>query len=439
MGKQKPVVDVVRAGSIADELGVERGDRLLTINGSRPGDLIDYRFLCADDYIQIEVMKKNGEVWACDIEKDFDEDLGIGFVRDTFDGIRNCANRCIFCFVDQMPPGMRETLYVKDDDFRLSFLHGNFITLTNLTAKDMERIVSMRLSPLYISVHTTNPELRKQMLGSPKAVKIMQQMSTLAEAGIEMHAQIVLCPGINDGPELDRTIGDLGSLYPGIKSVAIVPVGLTRFRRGLADLRKFTRKEAGYLIEHLQRLREGFLGRYGDPLIYPADEFFVLAGQGFPPAEYYRDFPQLENGVGLVRLFYDSFEGCQGLLPEELAQNKSIAIVTGASGGYVLEPVVNRLNRVRNLHVKTICAVNAYFGEDVTAAGLLTGQDIIDALKREETRFDLILLPSVTCKKDEPVFLDGKTPDALEQELGIKVQIVDTDQGAEHLIKMIID
>ncbi len=438
MGDQKPVVDVVRAGSIADELGIEQGDRLLTINGSRPGDLIDYRFLCADDSIQIEIMKKNCDVWACDIEKDFDEDLGIGFARDTFDGIRNCANRCIFCFVDQMPPGMRETLYVKDDDFRLSFLHGNFITLTNLTDKDMERIVGMRLSPLYISVHTTNPELREKLLGSPNAVKIMQQMSILAEAGIEIHAQIVLCPGINDGAELDRTINDLASLYPSVKSVAIVPVGLTRFRRGLADLRKFTRKEAEALIGHLQSIREEFLERFDDPLVYPADEFFVLAAQDFPQAGYYRDFPQTENGVGLVRLFYDSFVGCQGLLPEELAQNKSIAIVTGVSGGYVLEPVVNRLNKIRNLHVKTICAVNAYFGEDVTAAGLLTGQDIIDALKREETCFDLILLPSVTCKKDEPVFLDGKTPDELEQELGVKVQVVDTEQGAEHLIKAII-
>ncbi|WP_418790144.1 DUF512 domain-containing protein [Phosphitispora sp. TUW77] len=439
MGNQKLVVDGVMAGSIADELGIEQGDRILAVNGILPKDLIDYRFLCADEFIQIEIEKKDGEVWSCEIEKDYDEDLGIGFDRDTFDGIRNCANKCVFCFVDQMPPGMRGTLYVKDDDYRLSFLHGNFITLTNLTDKDMERIISLRLSPLYISVHTTNPELRQKMLGSSHAGKIMQQMSALADAGIEIHTQVVLCPAVNDGTELDRTIGDLASLYPGVISVAIVPVGLTRYREGLPGLRKFTRKEAETLNGHLYRFREEFLARYGDPLVYAADEFFVLAEQEFPQAEYYRDFPQIENGVGLVRLFYDSFAECQRLLPAELAQNKSIAIVTGVSGDYVLQPIVDKLNQVRNLYVKNVCVVNSFFGTDVTVAGLLTGQDIIDALKREGTCFDLVLIPSVACKKDEPVFLDGKTPDELEQELGVKLQIIDTDQGAGQMIRAIIE
>ncbi len=434
----KAVIDRVRPDSIAEEMDIKPGDAVLSINGQKPRDLIDYRFLCADDDLEVEVLRKDGEVWLCDIQKDYDEDLGLGFTEDTFDGIRSCANKCIFCFVDQMPPDLRETLYVKDDDFRLSFLHGNFVTLTNLTEKDLERILAMRISPLYVSVHCTNPGLRRQMLGNRNAGKIMDQLSLLTGRGIEVHTQVVLCPGVNDGEELDRTVRDLTSLWPGVLSTAIVPVGLTRFRDNLPALRWFKAGEVSELIDKVTGLQEGFLRKYGSPLVYLADEFYVMAGRDFPPDRYYGGYPQLENGVGLVRLFYDSFSAEEGSLPKSLVSPRNIAVVTGVSGEYVLRPLVERLNRVENLHVELIGAPNEFFGGHVTVAGLLTGTDVVKALK-ERRPFDRILLPSVMCKRDEPVFLDGKRPADLEQELSTPVLVINIEEGAREFIKAVVE
>lgn len=436
MRKSEVLIEEVLPGSIADEVGIETGDVLLLINGQKPKDLIDYRFICSDDQLEVEIQKKDGEVWVCEIEKDFDEDLGIRFSEDTFDGIRNCANRCIFCFIDQMPPGMRNSLYVKDDDYRLSFLHGNFVTLTNLTRSDLDRILQMRLSPLYISVHTTNPVLREEMLGNRKAGGILKQLTELSEAGIEMHTQIVLCPGVNDGSELDKTIQDLSMLWPSVKSVAIVPVGLTGYREKLRTLRKFTGVEAAKLVDTIHEYQKKFLNEFGTPLVYLADEFYVMAGAEFPDAEYYGDFPQLENGVGLARLFYESFHREELKLPVQLPAEKSVAMVTGVSGETVLTPVVSRLNQIKNLQVELIAVKNTFFGGHVTVTGLLTGRDVIEALNNKE-KFDEILLPSVMCKRDEPVFLDGLTPDQLEIELETPVRVVDITDEAKELVETI--
>lgn len=436
MENVKIIIESIKQGSIADELGLEPGDELLTINGEKPRDLIDYRFMCADDQLEIEVQKKNDEVWSCEIEKEYDEDLGLGFTSDTFGGIHNCANKCLFCFVDQMPANLRDSLYVKDDDYRMSFLHGNFVTLTNLTEKDLNRIITMRLSPLYISVHSTNPELRVKMLGNKKAGKIMEQLKTLANNGIEMHTQIVLCPEVNDGHELERSISDLAGLWPQVKSVAVVPVGLTGYRNDLFELRKFTAPEASHLINMVQEFQKEFIRKYEIPLVYLADEFYVMAQKDFPNDELYGEYPQLENGVGLVRLFYDSFAGMKSLLPESVEKHVNIALVTGVSGEYVLRPVVERLKSIKNLHVELVAVENEFFGGHVSVAGLLTGQDVINCLLKKGS-FDLILLPSVMCKRDGPVFLDGKTPEDIEKAVGVPVEIVNLDDSAKHLINII--
>jgi len=438
MAKTPASIGNVIPGSIADEVGIEKGDEILTINGQHPKDLIDYRFLCADEEIEVEVRKENGEVWVCEIQKEYDEDLGVGFAQDTFDGIRSCANKCIFCFVDQMPQELRKSLYVKDDDYRLSFLHGNFITLTNLKQEDMKRILRMRLSPLYVSVHCTNPKLRETMLGTRSAGMIMEQLTTLANAGIELHTQIVLCPGVNDGQELKRSIDELASLRPHVLSIAIVPVGITRYRENLRELRKFSESEAAALILEITRNQKNFLKKYGSPLVYLADEFYVLAEKEFPAVEFYGGFPQLENGVGLVRLFYESFAQENQGLPCSLAQNIKVAIVTGVSGEYVLRPVCRRLNEIDNLYVELVGVANEFFGPLVTVAGLLTGGDVLHALKERDS-FDLILLPSVMCKRDEPVFLDGMTVARLENELKTPVRVINIDDGAKQLIEAIID
>ncbi len=434
----KPLIERVDPDSIAAEMGIERGDTVLAINGRRPRDLIDYRYLCADEELEIDILKNSGEVWVCDIRKEYDEDLGLGFAADSFDGTMLCANKCIFCFIDQMPPDLRSSLYLKDDDYRLSFLHGNFITLTNLKRKDWDRILTMKLSPLYISVHSTDPNLREHLLHHKRAGRIMEQLTLLAHAGIEMHTQIVLCPGVNDGDELAGSIRDLSTLWPWVKSIAIVPVGLTRFRENLRLLRKFTAAEAAALVDRVHQVQKEFQARYGSSLVYLGDEFYVLAGRGFPPAEAYGDFPQLENGVGLVRLFYDSFAGEEKKLPAALAAGRKIAIVTGTAGEYVLRPVVERLNRIENLQVELVGVFNEFFGGQVTVAGLLTGRDVLAALKKR-LPFDLVLLPSVMCKREGPVFLDGKTTADLAGELSVPVKVVDLEAGARHLVESILE
>lgn len=435
------IVANVTYESLGYELGIEKGDKILSIDGTPLKDLIDYKFLISDEVLQIEVEKSNGELWDFDIEKDFDEDLGISFESYTADGIKRCGNKCIFCFVDQMAPNMRETLYVKDDDYRWSFLQGNFVTLTNLREEDLERITKLRLSPLYISVHTTNPELRAKMLNNPKAKEINNILNRLKESDLEVHTQVVLCPEVNDGAELDRTIEDLKGLWPNVASLAIVPVGLTKYRDGLYKARKFTSEEARNIIKQVKQYQDKCKKEFSNSFVFLSDEFYLLADETVPPREVYEDFPQIENGVGLVRLFIDQFDNIEPKLPGEITSGDSqqeirkITLATGVSGGKVLKPIVNRLNEINGLSLELKVIPNHFFGTDVTVTGLITGSDIIRELKGQDLGNEL-LLPRVMLKSGETVFLDDTTLESIEKELGCKVNIV--EDSAEDMVNKIL-
>ena len=424
----------VKPGSIAEEIGIGQGDRLTAINGMPVRDLIDYCFLEADEIVTLDFKKADGEEWVLELEKDYDQDLGLEFEGAGFGPTIRCTNHCIFCFVDQMPPGMRKTLYVKDDDYRLSFWSGNFITLTNLTEKEMQRIVSMRLSPLYISVHTTNPELRRRMLGNKKAGLIMKQLQELAAAGIEMHTQVVACPGINDGRELARTVEDLSGLWPEVRSLAVVPVGLTRFRQNCYPLRGYPRAGARELLRWLQARQEEFLTTLGNPFVFASDEFYLLSGEEIPPVERYAGFPQLENGVGLTRLFLEEWEKARARLFRKRVEKK-ITLVTGVLGEQLLNPVVAALNQVEGLQASLKVIRNRFFGESTTVAGLITGTDLLSQVRPPETG-DLLVLPAVSLKKDEPVFLDGISLPELGRRLKVPVAAV---AGPDQLVDVLLE
>lgn len=428
-------IHMVDAGSIAAELGVVPGDRLTAINGSPVRDLIDYRYFIADEILNIDITKENGEKWVLEVEKDPDENLGLGFGADGFGPVIKCANKCFFCFVDQMPPGMRKTLYVKDDDYRLSFWNGNFITLTNLSKNTLERIARQRLSPLYISVHTTNPGLREKMLGNPRAGSIMEQLGFLAEAGIEMHTQVVLCPDLNDGVELEKTAWDLASLWPAVRSLAVVPVGLTRFRDNLYPLEVFTPGKARLLVHWIHGRQEKNITRCGHPFIFASDEFYLLAGEPVPVAEKYDGFPQLENGVGLTRLFIDEWASATGGLPNMVEQQQKIVLVTGVLGYKILEPVAARLNEIVGLEVVIKVIENDFFGRQVTATGLVTGGDILAQMAIDNS-VDLLVLPTIMLRMDQQVFLDGITLLELAERLKIAVAAV---SGPGQLVDVIVN
>jgi putative radical SAM enzyme (TIGR03279 family) len=428
MAAQGLVIEKVAPGSIAAELGVEPGDRLVAVNNQPVEDILDYRFLTCEEELTLTLLKAGGEKWLCDVEKDFDDDLGLEFVDGGLGPIRRCQNRCLFCFVDQMPPGLRPTLYVKDDDYRLSFLHGNFITLTGLKERDLERIIRLRLSPLYISVHTTNPALRVKMLGHPRAGEIMEQLRRLGQGGIEMHTQVVLCPGINDGRELERTVGDLINLWPAVRSAAIVPVGLTRYREGLTPLRTFNREEAVEVVERVQSWQDHCLERFARAMVYASDEFYLLAGREIPSGLRYDDFPQTENGVGLVRLFLDEWERVSRSLPPSLPSSRRLTVVTGVLAESILAPVVERLNKVNNLVVNLAVVPSGLFGPSVTVAGLISGKDIVTALEGRD-RGQALILPAVMVRQPEQVFLDGMTVQELSARLDCPVFVVDGPAG----------
>ncbi len=424
------VIESVEEESIARELELEPGDAVCCINGHAVRDILDYRYLADDASIQVTVRKKNGEVWLLDIDKDPGEQLGISFRDGGWDRTITCGNKCIFCFVDQMPPCMRPSLYVKDDDYRLSFVQGNFITLTNAGPADLKRIAAMRLSPLYISVHTTNPELRRFMMGHPRAGRIMEQLRFLADAGIQMHTQIVLCPGINDGPELDRTINDLGSLWPSVRSLAVVPVGLTAYRQGLTPLRTYSRDEARVVLDKVHGWQSRFLSLFSYPLVFAGDEFYLLAGYPLPPANMYGGFPQTENGVGIVRLFLDEWRQARGHLPARVNPERYYALVTGKLAGPVLETVVEELNRIPGLQVELFVLENKFFGQTVTVAGLLTGRDLLEGLAGRWLG-DKVFIPSVMLQEGRELFLDDLTLQQVSGRLQVPLVAV---RGPEELV-----
>lgn len=396
------IVNKVLDGSIAQELEIEAGDEILSIDDTPMLDMIDYNFLCKNDFITIEIKKKNGEIEVFELEKDYDEDLGIVFESAVFDRVKPCLNKCIFCFVDQQPKGLRDTLYVKDDDYRLSYLQGTYITLTNLTEKDKERIQRMHLGPFYVSVHTTNPDLRVKMLRNPNAGKALENLKWFRKNKIPFHAQIVLCPGYNDGEELERTLSDLAELKNTVLSVAIVPVGITQFRK--ESLKQVDKECAIKTLEIASKYKK----------VCCSDEFFLLAGQEIPPAKYYGNFSQLEDGVGAIRLLLEDFKKLS--IPKSIKNSTKILFATSYAAKTAIETVCKKLDKVKNLSIEVVPVKSNYWGQDITVAGLITTDDLIESLKNKDG--DFVVIPSVMLRPYSEDFLDGKTLSYVKEKTG---------------------
>jgi putative radical SAM enzyme (TIGR03279 family) len=432
-------INKVIPNSIAAEVGLEPGDAIVSINGTKLRDLIDYQFLCADEILEIEVIDVAGKTHYIEIEKDYDDDLGLEFETALFDGLIQCNNHCPFCFIDQQPPGKRESLYLKDDDYRLSFLYGSYLTLTNLTQKEWQRIEQMRLSPLYVSVHATEPEVRIRLLKNPRAGQIMKQFQWFQERRLQIHAQVVVCPGINDGIHLERTLLDLASFHrgeiPAVVSAAVVPVGLTRFRPSEDELIPVSPEKATEVIVQVQKLQENFRQEFGSNFAWLADEWFLIARQELPPESHYEDYPQIGNGVGSIRQFIKQFQAtAKKILPHQLKKPRKLTWVVGNAVEIAFKPLVEQLNNVRELEVNLAPLCSNYWGQEITVTGLLTGQDLIEGLK-EKKLGDAILLPSVMLKHDESKFLDDLTVEEVTRQLGTKIIPVN---GVEEFIKTCI-
>ncbi|MCT7952635.1 TIGR03279 family radical SAM protein [Ancylothrix sp. C2] len=422
--------------SIAAEIGFEPGDKIVAINGERPRDLIDYNFLCADEFLELEVLDAKGKTHKLELEKDYDEDLGLEFESALFDGLMQCNNRCPFCFIDQQPPGKRETLYLRDDDYRLSFLYGSYLTLTNLTQKEWFRIEMMRLSPLYVSVHATEAEVRIRLLKNERAGKILEQLKWFQERRLQIHAQVVVCPGINDGVHLERTLRDLASFHkgkvPAVASVAVVPVGLTKFRPVEDELVPVTPEKAREVITQVQNLQKELRGKKKGNCIWLADEWFLIAGEDLPPASFYEDYPQIGNGVGSIRQFLSQFEEAfERLRVPVVSPPRRLIWVVGNAVEKAFLPVVEKLNSVEGLQVEMVAINSDYWGQKITVTGLLTGEDLLRNLEGRNLG-DGILLPSVMLKAGDSLFLDDLRVDDVAEKLGVKIRPV---SGVEGLIE----
>nr|WP_300650352.1 DUF512 domain-containing protein [uncultured Anaerobutyricum sp.] len=435
MKKHLHIIASVESGSIAEELGLEPGDAIEEINGNEIEDIFDYQYYVEDEYLDVLVLTKDGEECILEIEKDEDEDLGITFESSLMDEYHSCCNKCMFCFIDQMPPGMRETLYFKDDDSRLSFLQGNYITLTNMRDKDIERVIRYHLSPINISVHATNPELRCKMLHNRFAGDILEKIGRLYEAGIRMNSQVVLCKGLNDGEELDRTISDLGKFLPYMESLSVVPVGLTKYREGLAPLELFEKEDAGKVLKQIHKWQDYFRENYGTTFVHASDEWFILAEQEFPDEAYYEGYGQLENGVGMMRLLLEEVkERLAELTGDE--RKKHVAIATAK----LAYPTIKKLaadveKKFPGIKIAVYCIINKFFGEHITVSGLLTGQDIIAQLKGKALGEEL-LLPCNVLKADEDIFLDDISLKELSDSLQVPVNIIQSE-GRDFVDKII--
>lgn len=413
------IITYVELGSIAHDLGWEPGDEIVSINGHALHDIIDFRYYCADEFLDVVV--KHGDLTVeFEIEKDYDEPLGVEFEDALFDGVRLCGAHCIFCFVEQLPKGLRKSLYLKDDDYRLSFLHGNFVTLANVTDEDLQRIVDQRLSPLYISVHTTDPALREKMLGR-EAPNILDQIDKLSEGRIALQTQIVLCRGINDGDYLKKTVEDLASRYPTVQSFAIVPVGLSAHRRNTTPIGAIDQDYSVGIIRQVKKWQKAFKAKYGTRLVWAADEFYLSAGRPIPNVESYEGYPQIENGVGLIRKFMSSAKRAKAVLPKKLSRPVKVSVTTGELGASIMNEWVETLT-CENLEIKIWTIENRLFGNMVTVAGLMAGHDIIDQLKGHDTG-EAVFVPSVAVRDE--AFLDDITLDQVSQELGKPVIVVE--------------
>ncbi len=422
----KHIVSKVLPGSIAEELEIEPGDELISINDTEVGDILDYRFLCNEEFLTLVIRKGNGEEWEMDIEKEFEEDLGMEFENGMMDQYRSCHNKCIFCFIDQMPPGMRETLYFKDDDSRLSFLQGNYVTLTNMKEKEINQIIRYHLSPINISFQTMNPELRCKMLNNRFAGEALKKVDLLMEAGIEMNGQIVLCKGVNDGKELDYSIEQLTRYLPNLGSVSVVPVGLSRFRDGLYPLEPFTKEDAIKVLDQIHSWQERIYPEYGNHFIHASDEWYILAGRELPQEDNYDGYPQLENGVGMIRLFLTEIEEAMDSLDGD-NRTHTVSCVTGKLAAPYIEKGFSMIRqKYPNVELHVYPIRNDFFGENITVAGLLTGQDIIAQLKGKELG-ERLLLTCNLLRDGETVFLDDITVSELETTLQIQTCIVKSD------------
>lgn len=443
------VIKEVKPGSIAEELEIEAGDVLLSINEEEVEDIFDYRFLIQDEYLEVLIRKADGEEWELEIDKEYEEDLGLEFENALMSEYRSCCNKCIFCFIDQMPPGMRETLYFKDDDSRLSFLQGNYITLTNMKDKDIDRIIRMNLAPINISVQTTNPELRCKMLNNRFAGEKLKYLQRLYDGNIEMNGQIVCCKGVNDGAELKRSIEDLAKFLPFMRSVSVVPAGITKFRDGLYPLETFTKEEAEEIIDAIEAYQKQYYEEFGLHFIHASDEWYILAERPLPEEERYDGYIQLENGVGMLRLLMDEFEAAlENLLKSETyialkdSLDRTLTIATGKLAYPTILRFAKQVEEVfPSVKITVIPIRNDFFGETITVSGLITGQDLIAQLKKKqeagEDLGDTLLLPSNLLRSGEQVFLDDVTVSQVEEALGMRV--VTTEPGGKDFIEAILN
>ena len=445
--EQEHLIQTVYPGSIAEELEIEPGDVLLKINGQKIEDVFDYRYLMKDEYVEVLIRKQDGEEWLLEIDKDYDDDLGITFENELMSDFRSCSNKCIFCFIDQMPPGMRENLYFKDDDSRLSFLQGNYITLTNMKEKDIERIIHMQLAPINISVQTTNPELRCKMLNNRFAGEKLHFLDMLYEGHVEMNGQVVCCKGVNDGEELRRTIEDLMKYLPFMRSVSVVPAGITKYREGLFPIELFDSREAGEVIDLVESYQQQCYEQYGLHFIHASDEWYILAGRDFPEEERYDGYIQLENGVGMMRLFREEFaqalESAAAAMNEQErhAVRRKLAIATGmltvSTIRLFAEKVEEKFPGIK-IHV---CPIrNDFFGETITVSGLVTGQDLVaQLLERQKAGEDLgkvLLIPSTMIRSGDQVFLDDMSVAEAEKALGMR--LVPVESGGADFVNAVL-
>ena len=421
-------ISQVKEGSIAWELEIEPGDELLSINGETVEDVFDYHYLVNDEELELLICKQNGEEWELEIEKDLEEDLGLEFENSLMDEYRSCRNHCVFCFIDQMPPGMRETLYFKDDDSRLSFLQGNYVTLTNMSDHDIDRIIRYHLAPINISFQTTNPKLRCEMLHNRFAGEILPKVQRLYEAGIEMNGQIVLCKGLNDKAELERSISDLTKYLPHLKSVSVVPVGLSKYREGLYPLEPFTKEEAEQVIDTIEAWQKKLFPQYGLHFIHASDEWYLLAGRELPEEARYDGYLQLENGVGMLRLLKEE-------VTAELEKHsgdqrtRRISFATGRLAYPYIKKYAEQIQKkYPNLEILGYEIRNDFFGELITVSGLLTGQDLMAQLSGKD--LGECLLPCNLLRSGEDIFLDDVQVKILEERFRVPVRIVEED-GAD--------
>lgn len=430
------IVNKVKENSIAKEIEIQPGDEILSIDEQKMSDLIDYNFLCKSEFLTIEIKKLNDEIEIIELEKDFDEDLGIIFESAVFDKIKPCLNKCIFCFVDQQPEGLRDTLYIKDDDYRLSYLQGTYVTLSNLTAKDRKRIEMLKLGPFYISVHTTNPDLRVKMLKNPNAGKIMEHLKWLEKNLIPVHLQIVLCPHYNDGDELKRTLNDIGKLK-NVSSVAIVPVGITKYRESVNDVLYPVTPEIA--IETIEIVDE-FNKSKKSPIACCSDEFFALANKSIPPKKYYGNFFQLEDGVGALRLLLDDFELEKKRLPKHISAPLNILFATSQLAKPAIDEVVKYLNKIKNLDAHVVAVESKYWGDGISVAGLITSIDLINTInifKPSEIK-PTVIIPSVMLRPFSNDFLDGNTLDYVKEKTSLDFLVIENCYSTKEIVDFVL-